>query len=165
MNHNEKFYENDDGIYFKSDYPSQWFESPFIINNTIYNCCEKYMMAQKANYFGDYETEELIMNTNDPKEQKKLGRIVKNFNPDKWNEVADNIVYEANLAKYSQNLKLKKLLLATGGKMFVECSPYDNIWGNGMNITDTLKTPIQMWKGTNRLGLAIMKVRNTLRTS
>jgi ribA/ribD-fused uncharacterized protein len=165
MNHNEKFYENDDGIYFKSDYPSQWFESPFIINNTIYNCCEKYMMAQKANYFGDYETEELIMNTNDPKEQKKLGRIVKNFNPDKWNEVADNIVYEANLAKYSQNLKLKNLLLATGGKMFVECSPYDNIWGNGMNITDTLKTPIQMWKGTNRLGLAIMKVRNTLRTS
>ena len=164
MNHDEKFYENDNGIYFKSGYPSQWFESSFIINGKNYNCCEKYMMSRKANYFGDYETEELIMNTNDPKEQKKLGRLVKNFDIDKWNEIVDNIVYDANLAKFSQNIRLKTLLLATGGKIFVECSPYDKIWGNGMNITETLNTPIEMWKGTNRLGLAIMKVRNTLRT-
>jgi ribA/ribD-fused uncharacterized protein len=164
MNSDEKFYENDDGVYFKSGYPSQWFESSFIINNKKYNCCEKYMMSQKAIYFGDYETEELIMNTNDPKEQKKLGRLIKNFDADKWNEIADNIVYDANLAKFSQNNNLKILLLSTGGKIFAECSPYDKIWGNGMTITETLKTPIELWKGTNRLGLAIMKVRNTLRT-
>jgi hypothetical protein len=78
--------------------------------------------------------------------------------------VADEIVYKANLAKFSQNAELKNKLLATGGKMFVECSPYDRIWGNGLNITDTLKTPMIEWLGTNRLGLAIMKVRNTLRT-
>jgi ribA/ribD-fused uncharacterized protein len=163
--HNEKFFENDDGVYFKSGYPSQWYETSFIINDITYNCCEKYMMAEKARYFGDTITEELIMNTNDPKEHKKLGRTVKNFDSDKWNDVADDVVYIANLAKFSQNQDLKNKLLATGGKMFVECSPYDCIWGNGMNISDTLKTSIENYKGTNRLGLAIMKVRNTLRTN
>lgn len=162
--YNEKFYENDNGVYFKSNYPSQWYESTFIIDSKEYNCCEKYMMEQKALYFNDIEIAEMIMNTNDPKEHKQLGRNVKNFDEYKWNMVADEIVYKANLAKFSQNAELKNKLLATGGKMFVECSPYDRIWGNGLNITDTLKTPMIEWLGTNRLGLAIMKVRNTLRT-
>jgi ribA/ribD-fused uncharacterized protein len=162
--YNEKFYENDNGVYFKSNYPSQWYESTFIIDGKEYNCCEKYMMEQKALYFNDIEIAEMIMNTNDPKEHKQLGRNVKNFDEYKWNMVADEIVYKANLAKFSQNAELKNKLLATGGKMFVECSPYDRIWGNGLNITDTLKTPMIEWLGTNRLGLAIMKVRNTLRT-
>ena len=30
--YNEKFYENDNGVYFKSNYPSQWYESTFIID-------------------------------------------------------------------------------------------------------------------------------------
>lgn len=162
--HNEKFYENEDGVYFKSNYPSQWYEAYFNIDGKEYNCCEKYMMEQKALYFKDYDIANKIMNTNDPKEHKQLGRSVKNFDEKKWNLVADEIVYNANLAKYRQNLELKNKLLATGGKMYVECSPYDKIWGNGLNITDTLNTPMNEWLGTNRLGLAIMKVRNTLRT-
>jgi len=163
--HNEKFFENDDGIYFKSGYPSQWYISPFIIDGQIYNCCEKWMMANKADFFGDIEIKKLIMNSDEPKEQKILGRNVKNFDADKWNEVVDDIVYRGNYAKFTQNPDLKEKLLNSGGKMYVECSPYDTIWGNGMNITDTLNTSIQNWRGTNRLGLAIMKVRNTLRTS
>lgn len=163
--HNEKFFENDNGIYFKFGYPSQWYISPFTINNKEYNCCEKYMMAEKARFFGDVDSEIFIMNSDDPKEHKKIGRNVKNFNADKWNEVVDDIVYNANYAKFTQNPVLKQKLLNSGGKIYVECSPYDAIWGNGMNISDTLNTSIENWKGTNRLGLAIMKVRNTLRTS
>ena len=104
------------------------------------------------------------MNASEPKEQKKLGRLVKNFDEDKWNEVADEIVFQGNLAKYSQNLHLKQMLLATGDKIFVECSPYDTIWGNGLNISDTLITTPDNWKGTNRLGKAIMRVREVLNT-
>jgi ribA/ribD-fused uncharacterized protein len=162
--HDEKFFENENGIYFKSGYPSQWYISYFKIDNIEYNCCEKYMMAEKARFFGDVDSEKLIMISDDPKEHKKLGRNVKNFDSDRWNAVVDDIVFKANFAKFTQNLQLKIKLLASGGKMYVECSPYDCIWGNGMNITDTLNTSIENWKGTNRLGLAIMKVRNTLRT-
>jgi hypothetical protein len=74
------------------------------------------------------------------------------------------VVYRANFAKFSQNEDLRRKLLSTGSKIFVECSPYDKIWGNGLNITDTLHTHPDFWKGTNRLGKAIMKVRETLRT-
>jgi len=162
-NIDEKFYVNDKGVYFKSEYPSQWFIAPFIIDGVRYNCCEQYMMAEKARFFGDYDTEALIMEAIEPKEQKKLGRSVANFDEKRWAEVACDVVFRANLAKFSQNSALKALLLATGSKKFVECSPYDKIWGNGLNITDTLATPEEQWEGTNLLGQQIMRVRDTLR--
>jgi ribA/ribD-fused uncharacterized protein len=163
--HNEKFYENENGVYFKSSYPSQWYISLFIINDITYNCCEQYMMAQKANYFKDYEIQKMIMEAIEPKEQKSLGRQVKNFDENEWNKIADNIVYQANLAKFSQNQELKEKLISTGTKIFVECSPYDKIWGNGLNITDTINTHPDNWLGTNRLGKAIMRVRDYLNTN
>ncbi len=162
-NIDEKFYENENGVYFKSSWPSQWYLVNFIIDGKTYNCCEKYMMAEKARFFKDSESERLIMSTDEPKQQKTYGRGVKNFDEDEWNTVADYIVYWANLAKFSQNEELKRKLLSTGDKIFVECSPYDKIWGNGHNITDTLHTHPENWEGTNRLGKAIMKVRDTLR--
>jgi ribA/ribD-fused uncharacterized protein len=158
----EKFFENQSGVYFKSNWPSQWFISDFVLDGFTYNCCEKRMMQQKAIVFGDLETASLILKEFDPKEIKKFGRIVKNFDEERWNEVADDIVFNANLAKFSQNENLKKLLIGTGDKMIVECSPYDSIWGNGLNITDTLNTPESNWKGTNRLGKALMRVRKEL---
>ena len=162
---NEKFYENDNGIYFKSDYPSQWFPSTFTINDLTFNCCEQWMMYNKAKLFGDIETATLILNETDPKSHKKLGRLVKNFNAEKWDEVADDIVFRGNFEKFKQNPILKDKLIATGNKIIVECSPYDSIWGNGLCITDTLKTPMESWKGTNRLGKAIMKVRDLIKDS
>ena len=35
--HDEKFFENENGIYFKSRYPSQWYISNFKIDNIEYN--------------------------------------------------------------------------------------------------------------------------------
>lgn len=163
--HNEKFFENETGVYFKSSYPSQWYISSFTIDDITYNCCEQYMMSEKAKYFNDMETYDLIMKATEPKEHKSLGRQVKNFDEVKWNIIADDIVFKANLAKFSQNSNLKQTLIDTGDKIFVECSPYDKIWGNGLNITDTLKTSPDNWTGTNRLGKAIMKVREVINTN
>jgi len=170
MNTDEKFFDSDKYkmICFKSNYPSQWYLSEFILYdeedkmNYKYNCCEQRMMHKKATYFKDTETANEILNTKDPSEQKKLGRKVKNFDADEWNKVADHIVEEANYCKFTQNNKLKTLLINSGNKLYVECSPYDSIWGNGMNITDTLNTPINEWKGTNRLGQALMRVRERI---
>jgi ribA/ribD-fused uncharacterized protein len=163
MNSNERFYENEDMVCFKAGYLSQWHISPFELDGIAFNCCEKRMMYQKAILFNDQETAAQILAKNDPKLHKKLGRQVKNFDEAIWRQAAENIVFEANLAKFSQSFELKEKLLATGNKIIVECSPYDKIWGNGLDITTTLETDISLWPGTNLLGKVLMRVREILR--
>jgi ribA/ribD-fused uncharacterized protein len=145
-----------DGIY------SQWYEAPMQINGVLYNCCEQYMMHQKALYFGDKNTAEKIMLTSHPKDQKQLGREVKGFEKFKWDKVCLGIVYEGNLAKFLQNPDLKKELLATTDRLLVEASPVDFIWGIGMHEKDKgVEDPLN-WQGTNLLGWAITLVKKEI---
>ena len=145
-----------DGIY------SQWYNAPMVIDGITYNCCEQYMMHQKALTFGDTETAELIMANKNPRDQKALGREVKNFDKAKWDAVCIGIVYKGNYAKFSQNVELADELLATGNKIIVEASPYDTIWGIGMGEKEPgIKNPAN-WKGLNLLGWSIMLVRKEL---
>lgn len=141
---------------------SQWYKSRFNVDGVYYNCAEQYMMAMKAAFFEDYETLETIMQTSDPKAQKALGRQVKNFNADRWNAVARDFVFKANLAKFSPD-HMKQMLLGTGDKEIVEASPYDKIWGIGMSETDPDRFDKSKWRGTNWLGEVLMLVRTELR--
>ena len=43
----------DEYVFFHQSWPSQWHRAPMIIDNIHYNCCEQYMMAQKAKLFND----------------------------------------------------------------------------------------------------------------
>ena len=89
-----------DGIY------SQWYKAPMTIDGINYNCCEQYMMHQKALIFGDTRIAELIMETESPKDQKALGRKVKNFDRVTWDSVCMGIVFKGNYAKFDQNVEL-----------------------------------------------------------
>ena len=60
-------------------------------------------MFQKAMYFNDTEIAELIKNTEHPRDCKKLGRKVRGFDEAQWDKVKYNIMYDAVLAKFSQN--------------------------------------------------------------
>jgi len=143
---------------------SQWYRSTFKDNETgiEFNCAEQYMMAHKASMFGDTESLKKIMAAKNPREQKALGRRVKNFDHNIWDEDGFGIVVDANLAKFSQNAKLKEMLLATGDKVLVEASPYDKIWGIGLHWNDDRVLDESKWQGDNLLGQALMMVRNTL---
>lgn len=163
MQTDNKYFENDDYILFKSGYPSQWYPSEFEIEGKKYVNCEQYMMEQKAVVFGDNEIADLVMKTSDPKTQKELGRKVKNFDVKTWDNFADDIVFKANYAKFTQNPMLLEKILTSGNKKYVECAPYDAIWGIGLDINTALVTPETEWKGTNRLGKAIMRVRDAIR--
>jgi ribA/ribD-fused uncharacterized protein len=132
------------------------------IDGIEYNCCEQYMMHQKALTFGDTKTAELIMEAEHPKDQKALGRQVKNFDKAKWDTVSIGIVYKGNYAKFSQNDELGDELLATGNKILVEASPYDTIWGIGMGEKEPGINDPANWKGLNLLGWSIMLVRKEL---
>lgn len=163
-NADEKFFMNDEFVLFKSGIPSQWYPSPFTIDGVRFVNCEQRMMYMKGKVFGDEEAMREVMLTDDPKHHKEIGRSVKNFDVDTWSAKAYQVVVEANYAKYSQNPELRQFLIDSGDRKFVECAPYDKIWGNGLNITQTLQTPEAMWEGTNLLGKAIMDVREMILT-
>ncbi|CAM6004869.1 unnamed protein product [Sphagnum balticum] len=120
------------------------------------------MMAQKALLFGDDESYQKIMKSKDPSEQKAIGRTVKNFDPNKWNLVCRKVVYDANLAKFSDP-QLNRFLMETGDKEIVEASPYDRIWGIGLGTDDPRCLIKSQWQGTNWLGIAMMEVRDTFK--
>lgn len=160
MSRNE--YITDNFVFFWNGIYSQWYPSDFIIDNIKFNCCEQYMMYMKAKTFGDNETAEEILNTESPSVQKQLGRKVKNFDRDIWDEKCFSIVYQANYAKFSQNENLKQQLLETGDRILVEASPYDKIWGIKMGVGDDYIDYPSHWKGLNLLGFAITTVRKNL---
>jgi len=140
---------------------SQWFQRDFIIDNLTYKNAEQYMMAKKALLFNDEENFQKIMNEENPKKIKAFGRKVKNFNPDIWDDKAERFVYEANLAKFSQNKDLKSFLLSTEG-ILVEASPYDKIWGIGLSAQDERALKRETWEGENKLGFVLTRVREVL---
>lgn len=142
---------------------SQWYKAPIMIDGVRYTSNEQYMMAQKAQLFGDDVSYHKIMATNDCAKQKFIGRHVVGFTVEKWQTVCRLIVYRANLAKFAQNKDLWVYLDGTGHKWIVEASTEDKIWGIGMaeNHPDILDP--SKWQGTNWLGEAIMQVRSDIR--
>lgn len=141
---------------------SQWHSSPFEIDGIKYNCAEQWMMAEKARMFKDDESLKKIMALSSPKEQKAIGRKVVGFNPDEWANVCKHVVYVGNIAKFKQNENLRKVLFGTEGTSLVEASPYDKIWGIGLDESDPRVYDKEQWLGTNWLGEVLDRVRETL---
>ena len=143
-------------------YLSQWWKYEFTIDNVTYICCEQYMMAEKARLFNDEHVLKEIMKTNNPNEMKSLGRKIKNFDPEIWNKNCFEIVKRGNYAKFSQNEKLKSLLINHTNDILVEASPLDKIWGIGLDCNDKNAKNPNLWNGTNLLGFALMEVKDDL---
>jgi ribA/ribD-fused uncharacterized protein len=121
------------------------------------------MMHQKALLFEDIEIAELIMKESNPREQKKYGRMIKNFDKSVWEKNCLAIVYEGNLAKFTQNSELMAAMLSTGDRIFVEASPLDNIWGIGLDENaEGIEDP-SYWLGLNLLGQALTLVKNKIK--
>ena len=154
---NEKF------TFFWGGTFSQWCPSTFTVDGIEFCTCEQYMMYKKALMFHDYEVASDIMKTTSPKEQKALGRKVKNFNKFRWEEYCREIVYDANVAKFTQNDDMRAELMATEGTSLVEASPKDVIWGIGLSEKDPLAQNRDTWKGKNWLGEAIEQVREDIK--
>ncbi|EME41405.1 hypothetical protein DOTSEDRAFT_176519 [Dothistroma septosporum NZE10] len=144
---------------------SQWYESAFEVNGVTYQTAEMWMMIQKARLFGDEEIAEQMMQTTVPKEHQALGRKAKGFDRKKWDEHKSKIVEEGNYHKFTKgkaSADMMRNLLATGERELVEASPADRIWGIGFGAADA-EANRDKW-GENRLGKAIMNVRERLRS-
>jgi ribA/ribD-fused uncharacterized protein len=138
---------------------SQWYDAGFEIDNIHYPTAEHYMMAEKARLFGDDEMLEQILTSVHPRKAKQLGREVKHYDETRWQEQRFEIVTTGNMAKFSQNEKLKTFLLNSGNRVLVEASPRDRIWGIGMGTSNPDVENPAKWRGLNLLGFALMEAR------
>lgn len=154
-------------LFFKPEQPygfmSNWWPSPFTIDNVLFPTTEHHMMVMKALLMGDQAMARTILNTKSPSAVKGLGKKVKNFSPQLWDTHKFEIVLTGNMAKFTQHPDLKQQLLATGDRIIAEASPYDKIWGIGMAPTDSRARNPANWKGQNLLGRILMEVRSRLR--
>lgn len=157
----------DTHYYFWNTIYSQWYISNdkdylFEENGIGFITAEHYMMYYKAIVFCDFETADKILKTIHPKDVKRLGRLVKNYDDSIWNEKRFDIVVSGNILKFSQNPKLLKDLKKYTDKIFVEASPDDKIWGIGLHYDDDRVLDEELWQGQNLLGKVINKVIDIL---
>lgn len=143
---------------------SNWYPRKFVIDDFQYLHVEQYIMAQKAKLFHDAESYTKILRATTPKECKALGKNVVPFDAAKWDLVKYEIGKTANRAKYMQNPDLMDFLLSTGDAVLAEASPYDRIWGIGLDAETAGKTEQDQWPGENLLGTLLMELRSEFQT-
>jgi ribA/ribD-fused uncharacterized protein len=145
-----------------ADIYSNWYPAKFRMDGHTFANSEQAMMYEKAKLMGDESSIAKILKTTDPKKVKKLGREVKPWKEDLWKKHRLEIMTRVCLAKFKSNPTLTEKLKATGDKILVEASPYDDIWGIGMRDSDAGVENPKKWKGLNLLGQALMNVRKML---
>ena len=119
-------------------------------------------MTQKAKLFKDTEMLQQMQTEDDPVKLKHLGKMVKNFSSVTWMKEVDKILYDGLHSKFSQNKHLHDFLKDTGNTVLAEANPNDKIFAIGLPLftKDTWNT--EKWCGKNKLGKALMKVRDNL---
>ncbi len=142
---------------------SQWYESSFVVDGITYLTAEHWMMAQKAHLFGDTEIAQRILKATKPGEAKQLGREIHGFEEAGWEKARYEIVRRGNWHKFGQHPPLRDYLLRTAGRVLVEASPVDPVWGIGVAQDDPRAADVGAWPGLNLLGFALMEVRDELR--
>lgn len=157
-------------IYFwkpqhKYGFLSNWFNSNIYIDDktiTFINS-EQYFMWKKLKFFDpdNIQLEYTLLSSTNSKFIKNCGRKVRYFDQSKWDDIKYSFMKEAVYLKFSQNEKLKLLLLNTKQYMLVEASPFDYIWGIGISMEDSVRGV--KWKGQNLLGKILMEVREQLK--
>lgn len=125
---------------------------------------EHMFMWQKARHFSDEISANAILNVEHPRDAKKIGRKVSNFDNEEWAKVRYEKMLRAVTLKFKQNPDLKAVLLSDEykGKHFVEASPYDEIWGIGYDEYHVNAEDETKWKGLNLLGKCLDEVRDNL---
>lgn len=118
---------------------------------------EHFYMEAKALFFNDFNTASLIRTAQSPREAKKLGRQVANFDQKEWDIYKESAMWGALQLKFVMCKKFRDALLNSKGKELVEASPTDKIWGIGFKEADAIDN-IDNW-GQNLLGQCLMNVR------
>ena len=121
----------------------------FELDSKYWKTSEHYFQAMK---FEGTEYEDKIREARQPKEAATLGRR-RDFPLRKdWEDIKDDVMRRAVLAKFRTHEDIRDRLLSTGDEELIEKTTGDYYWGCGTDGT-----------GKNMLGKILMEVRDILR--
>lgn len=157
-------------IYFYDGFMSNWHPAPVYVPISLVTPgavgdmrltdSEQLFMVYKAMHFNDTITAAKIVESTHPGTAKKLGREIQGFDKSEWDKVCYGAMVNAVQIKFRQNHDLRKQLTEwTAGRILVEASPSDCIWGVGLTEDNDDILDEKKWRGTNLLGKALMEVR------
>lgn len=135
----------------------------FPVDEITLPSAEHCMMYMKAMLFNDHDAMVEISLADSPRDAKAIGRRVKGYDNAKWDAIRYQVVKEINRLKFSkpEGLSVLRHFSKTSvGQyvVFVETSPYDNIWG----IKNRECISPELWEGDNLLGFAHTDVYDDL---
>jgi len=144
---------SDSVIYFSSPQApygcfSPLFKSPFVVNGTEWLSVEHYLYANK--YRGT-EYEDKIRKIKQPNRVKEESARFPVEAREGWEDEKNQIMEEANLAKFQQHPQFKKILIEDTGTKKIVFIDTDLYWGSDVD------------KGDNILGSILIKIREILR--
>ena len=129
---------------------SNFSAHPFNLENQKWRTSEHYFQAMK--FFPHWDHISELRNMPSPMQVAKAGRSRSRPLRSDWEEVKDDIMRSAVLAKFTQNIEIQKILLETGEEELIENTTKDYYWGCGSTGT-----------GKNMLGIILMETREILR--
>lgn len=132
-------------------YFSNFSRHHVFLKDKIWKTTEHYFQAQK---FAGTEFEEKVRLAHSAKEAAEMGRDRQKPLRQDWETIKDDVMREALIAKFTQHLDLKEILLSTGDALLIEHTRNDAYWGDGGDGT-----------GQNMLGKLLMEVREELRNN
>lgn len=123
----------------------------FTLDELWWPTSEHYFQAQKF-VTTDLAWFEKIQRAKTPKDAAKMGRDRTHPLRQDWEQVKEEIMFQAVLQKFTTHEELRQILLETGEEEIVENSPIDYYWGCGKDGS-----------GKNRLGVILMQVRDSVK--
>lgn len=144
MNIIQFYRQNDPYGYF-----SNFSNHPITIKNKVWPTSEHYFQAMK---FEGTPYEEELRKTASPGLVAKMGRDRSKPLRKDWEDIKDDVMMEALVAKFTQHADLKQKLLNTKDAVLVEHTYNDRYWADGGDGT-----------GKNMLGILLMMLRDNLK--
>lgn len=149
-------------FYTHHDYLSNHYAARFLLKDFEFPTAEAAIMFCKAKLFADEEAANAILATDNPQEQKMIGRAVQGYDDALWVQKRAGYYLQIVLAKYRFNPGLRAELVGTGDAILVEASARDTVWGAGLAESDDRIFDQSQWRGQNLCGFIQMQARTIL---
>lgn len=143
------------------------FKSPSDGKSTMYHSATQAILAEMAKSFQDQTNLDQIMAAMTPESiQYSVENVPgdRDANEIRWKSLYEKLLYDVNLAKFTQYPALASQLLQTGTARLGALEPKDNQFSIGLSSDDSRAKNPAFWTGQNIFGVVLMKVRDYVRS-